>query len=276
MPNEKSPCFILYHKPVGVTSFQALSPLKRIWGKNLGHTGTLDQFAHGLLGVLTGGLTKLVPLLTDLDKVYEAVVEFGRQTDTLDPDGKLVSQGRIPTEEELLKTLPKFHGELFQVPPVYSAVHVQGKRSYQLARSGEQVELAPRKIQIYELTLFKWNPPFATIRIHCSKGTYIRALARDLANAMGTCGMLTELYRQKVGPFDCPQDQEILTARQLFQSLKIPVCMTENPEQARFGRPPSQWLKYEPVPHLAVMDDADNLVAVVKWDGDWKYHFVCA
>ncbi len=276
MPNEKNHQFILYHKPVGVTSFQALSPLKRVWGKRLGHTGTLDQFAHGLLGVLTGNLTKLVPLLTGLDKIYEAVVEFGRQTDTLDPDGVVISHGRVPGFEELQESLLKFQGDLWQTPPEYSAVHVNGKRASQLARSGASVALAPRKIQIFELQLLDWTPPFAKIRVHCSKGTYIRALARDWALSMGTFGMLTSLFRQQVGPFLCPEHQEILTPRQLFQSLNIPVYTTEQPEQARFGRPPGLWGNWDPVPQVAIMDKDDNLVAVLKWEGDWQYHFVCA
>ncbi len=276
MPNEKNHQFILYHKPVGVTSFQALSPLKRVWGKRLGHTGTLDQFAHGLLGVLTGNLTKLVPVLTGLDKIYEAVVEFGRQTDTLDPDGVVITHGRVPALEELQESLTKFQGELWQTPPAFSAVHVNGKRASQLARSGASVALAPRKIQIFDLKLLDWNPPFATIRVHCSKGTYIRAIARDWALALGTCGMLASLFRQQVGPFSCPEHQEILTPRQLFQSLNIPVATTDHPEEARFGRPPSLWGRWDPVPQLAIMDTNDDLVAVLKWNGDWQYHFVCA
>ena len=193
---------VLLAKQAGLTSFSSLSSVKRALSTTkVGHTGTLDSFADGLLVVLVGKLTHLVPHITNFDKTYIALVEFGSETDTLDPTGQIIKTGKIPAREEVESVLPKFLGEIDQVPPAYSALHVDGKRASDLMREGKTVELKARKITISSIKLLDFNDKFARIEVSCSKGTYIRSLARDIASACGTVAHLKELRRTRVGPF---------------------------------------------------------------------------
>lgn len=193
---------VLLAKQAGLTSFSSLSSVKRALSTTkVGHTGTLDSFADGLLVVLVGKLTHLVPHITNFDKTYIALVEFGSETDTLDPTGQIIKTGKIPAREEVESVLPKFLGEIDQVPPAYSALHVDGKRASDLMREGKTVELQARKITISSIKLLDFNDKFARIEVSCSKGTYIRSLARDIASACGTVAHLKELKRTRVGPF---------------------------------------------------------------------------
>lgn len=190
-------------KEGGITSYRALSPLKQaVKGSKVGHTGTLDQFASGIMVALTGEATRLNPLFTACDKRYRAALSFGAETDTLDPEGQVVaSGGRIPKREEVEAVLPSFIGPCLQVPPVYSAIHIGGKRAYQEARKGRDVVLEPRPVTIHSLSLVDYRDGVAIIDAHVGKGTYIRSLGRDIARALGTYGHLEALERYKVGPF---------------------------------------------------------------------------
>ena len=190
-------------KEGGITSYRALSPLKQaVKGSKVGHTGTLDQFASGIMVALTGEATRLNPLFTACDKRYRAALSFGAETDTLDPEGQVVaSGGRIPKREEVEAVLPSFIGPCLQVPPVYSAIHIGGKRAYQEARKGREVVLEPRPVTIHSLSLVDFRDGVAIIDAHVGKGTYIRSLGRDIARALGTYGHLEALERYKVGPF---------------------------------------------------------------------------
>ena len=193
---------VLLKKQAGKTSFSSLSSVKRALGTTkVGHTGTLDSFADGLLVVLVGRLTHLVPHITNFDKTYQALIEFGTETDTLDPTGLVVKTGKIPSREELLAVLPDFLGETEQIPPAYSALHVDGKRASDLVREGKSVELKARKITISSISLIDYYDNFALVEVSCSKGTYIRSLARDIAARCGTVAHLKELHRTRVGPF---------------------------------------------------------------------------
>lgn len=193
---------VLLSKQSGETSFASLSAVKKSLGtKKVGHTGTLDSFADGLLVVLTGHLTRLVSHITNFGKTYLALVEFGSETDTLDPTGKIVKTGRIPEEEEVREALKAFKGEIDQIPPKFSALHVNGKRASDLMRNGEEVELPARKITIYSIKLLDFFEKYALIEVSCSKGTYIRSLARDIAEKCGTAAHLKALRRTSVGPF---------------------------------------------------------------------------
>jgi len=206
---------VLLAKKSGSTSFSSLWDIKHALGTDkVGHTGTLDSFAEGLLVVLTGNLTHLVPHITGFTKTYEAVVCFGKETDTLDPCGKIIKTGAAPSKEALQEILPKFTGALLQVPPVYSAVHVDGHRASDMARRAEkkdvapEIQIDPREIFIYKNELKDFLPAtesdtcsYALLEIVCSKGTYIRSLARDIGAALGTCGHLSALRRTTVGPF---------------------------------------------------------------------------
>ena len=197
------PSFVLLNKEAGISSFQAMNQLKKdIGDKRVGHCGTLDPFADGLLLALTGRITKFITYMADFDKVYEAVLRFGDETDTLDPTGKLIEQGHlVPDLAAVAKAASSFSGELMQVPPSFSAVHVDGKRAYKLARRGAELSIPAKKVTIYSFEILEYKAPDLYFRVRCSGGTYIRAIARDLAQTCGTRGYLTELHRTAIGPF---------------------------------------------------------------------------
>lgn len=199
------PRLILIDKPAGLTSFQALYPLKRELGtKKVGHCGTLDKFASGLLIICAGKATSFVPAFTGMDKEYLADVRFGAETDTLDPEGAIVGTGPLPSRSSVEAALPKFLGVSLQVPPVFSALHVDGKRAYKLARAGKVPEMEARSIHIHEIDIVSYDGESGTarIRVVCSKGTYIRSLARDLGLACGSRAYLVGLRRTKIGAFN--------------------------------------------------------------------------
>jgi tRNA pseudouridine55 synthase len=194
--------FLLLRKEEGITSYQSLNWVKKALGAGkVGHTGTLDKFASGLLLVLAGRAVKLTPWFSGCDKWYEGTIRLGEETDTLDPEGKVVARGEVPSREALEAALPQFRGPLSQTPPAYSAIHIGGVRASRLARSGVAVEMKERAVSIYALELLSYEPPLASIRVHCSKGAYIRALARDLARAAGSRGFLQSLTRTAVAGF---------------------------------------------------------------------------
>lgn len=191
---------LLLNKPPGVTSFKALGEVKKIY-KKVGHTGTLDKFAEGLLVILTGPFTKLNPLITPLDKTYVATIKFGEETDTLDPEGEIIGEGPIPSLKELVGAIEKYTGVFMQKPPLYSALHVEGERAHRLAREGFDFDLPPREVEVYSSKLLSWDPPYLKIEVHCSKGTYIRSLARDIALEVNSRAHLINLVRVSVGPY---------------------------------------------------------------------------
>lgn len=194
---------ILVDKGEGITSFDCLGRIKRTVNRKTGHCGTLDKFAHGLMIVLCGSYTHLVPAFMGLDKTYEAVIEFGKMTDTLDPEGEVVEASPVPSEEVVMSALRRLEGVQYQVPPVYSAIHVDGKRSYQMARSGDRdIDLKPRLIDVKSIEMLSWDAPFLTVRLDVSKGTYVRAFARDLGHMCRSSAYVKSLYRTKIGPFD--------------------------------------------------------------------------
>jgi tRNA pseudouridine55 synthase len=195
-------------KPVGPTSFDVVSRLRRAFGeRRIGHTGTLDPLASGLMLVCVGPATRLVPWLTDADKTYLAEVSLGRETTSGDLDGETVPGpiDALQTAAELSlvqleSALAGFVGVLDQVPPVFSAIRIDGKRAHERARAGEKVEMAPRRVRIDRLVLHAWVPPVASVEVACGKGTYVRSLAVDLGRALGCGGHLTGLRRLAVGP----------------------------------------------------------------------------
>ncbi|MDR2897402.1 MAG: tRNA pseudouridine(55) synthase TruB [Spirochaetaceae bacterium] len=193
---------LLLAKQPGLTSFSSLWAVKRaLETKKIGHTGTLDTFAEGLLVVLSGKMTRLVSHMTDFDKTYDALIRFGAETDTLDPEGEVVASAPLPDEKAFVEAVSGFVGEQQQLPPLYSAVKQNGRRMSDLVRSGESVEAAPRSVTIYAIEIVSFSGDHARIRVSCSKGTYIRSLARDIALACGSRGHLAALRRTSVGPF---------------------------------------------------------------------------
>ncbi len=191
-------------KPGGITSFRVVKLVKHILKvKKVGHCGTLDPLAEGVLLVLFGAATKQQDKLMHQDKVYTATVLLGRLTDTGDVTGKTLSESPVPpeTQERLPEILTKFTGTVLQVPPMFSALKYGGKKLYELARQGITVERAPRAIQIYGIELLSYEAPRLAIRVHCSSGTYIRTLAEDIGAALGCGGTIEKLRRDSVGSY---------------------------------------------------------------------------
>lgn len=200
--------WIILDKPLGLGSTQGVSAVKRAlreggYGKfKVGHGGTLDPLATGVLPIAIGEATKLAGRMLDSDKVYDFTVRFGVETDTLDLEGQVVAESDVrPSRTQIEAVLPRFTGLIDQVPPAYSALKVDGERAYDLARKGAEVALASRAVTIRALALRETAPDNATLTAHVSKGTYIRSLARDIAHALGTVGHVTMLRRVKAGPF---------------------------------------------------------------------------
>lgn len=194
--------FVVLDKRAGMTSSDALKPLRHVFGTGrIGHAGTLDSFATGTLVALVGRYARLAPWFTGCDKTYRGTVRFGVETATLDPSGEPVGEGPLPSREALEGALQGFRGKIMQAPPAWSAVHIDGKRAWQRARDGEDVAPAAREVTIHSLELESFDGRDAVILVRCSKGTYIRSLARDLALAAGSRGHLAALRRLEAGPF---------------------------------------------------------------------------
>lgn len=195
--------WLILDKPVGMTSTHAVSRLKRIFNaKKAGHAGTLDPLASGILPVAFGEATKTVPFVQDGEKAYRFTVRWGIETDSDDSDGKPVVRSDLrPSVDQIVDALPNFIGTIMQRPPAFSAIKVDGERAYDLARDGEIVELAPRPVTIETLALVACDEDSATLEAECGKGTYVRAIARDLGRLLGCYGHVTALRRTRVGPF---------------------------------------------------------------------------
>ncbi len=195
--------WVVLDKPVGVTSTHAVSRLKRIYnGKKAGHAGTLDPLASGILPVAFGEATKTVPFVQDGEKGYRFTVTWGAETDTDDSDGTVVATSdERPSRAEIEALLPRFIGTIQQRPPAYSAIKIAGERAYDLARSGETVDLQPREVTIDALEIVSMDGDSTIFETRCGKGTYVRAIARDLGRALGCHGHVTALRRTRVGPF---------------------------------------------------------------------------
>ena len=201
---------ILIDKPAGISSFGVVARVRRYLSQKaekkikVGHTGTLDPFATGLLILLSGKATKLSNQFLKLDKWYEATLCLGKTSTTGDPEGVIteVNVDRQPSYSDIEKILPDFLGNIKQTVPIFSAVKINGKRAYQLARQGQKVEMPTREIKIYELEVLSYHFPELVIRTHVSSGTYIRTLGEDLGQALGVGAYLTALRRTKAGNFD--------------------------------------------------------------------------
>ena len=192
-------------KPAGVSSARVVSVVKRLLprGTKIGHAGTLDPFATGVLLLLVGKATKLCERLMDEPKQYEATVKLGATTPTDDPESPetLTPGATSVSEEQLRAALTPLVGDIFQRPPAFSALKVGGRRAYALARGGHTVELQPRTVRVYGIELLAYDWPLARLRIDCGRGTYVRAIARDLGESLRVGGHLTQLRRTRVGPF---------------------------------------------------------------------------
>jgi tRNA pseudouridine55 synthase len=220
---------LVVDKPVGLTSHDVVQIIRDGTGiRRAGHTGTLDPRASGVLVVLIGPAVRLSEYVSASDKRYQAIIRLGSSTDTYDAEGHITQQMTDPLnikEEQFEATLKGFIGEIEQTPPAYSAIKVKGRRAYDMARKGEEVELEPRKIQVYHLEVLEWAPPEVVIDAHCSSGTYVRSLANDVGNALGCGAYLVGLRRTKSGRFSLRDAtplrklQEAFTAGNWYQYL---------------------------------------------------------
>lgn len=199
---------LVVDKPVGLTSHDVVQIIRRGTGiRRAGHTGTLDPRASGVLVILIGPAVRLSEYVSASDKRYQATIRLGVSTDTYDSEGEYVDSihptvaVKDITEDQFQDALMQFVGEIKQVPPPYSAVKVQGRKAYEIARNGEEVELEPRTINVYSLDLLEWSPPEAVVDVFCSSGTYVRSLANDLGKALGCGAHLVGLRRTKSGRF---------------------------------------------------------------------------
>lgn len=236
---------LVVDKGRGATSFDVVAIVRRRLGvRRIGHAGTLDPDATGVLPILVGEATKLTPYLVDQDKEYVATLRFGVTTDTHDVTGRVLSETPVAdlTTARLEDACRVFVGSIQQVPPMYSAVHHHGRRLYELAREGIEVERAPREVVIRSIAIEKVDGPRATLRIVCGKGTYVRVLAADLGAALGCGAVVESLVRSRVGPFDL---RDAVSWRELTERRsEAPERRSEAPERRSDG---DLWSRVRPV-----------------------------
>jgi len=213
---------LVVDKPIGLTSHDVVQIIRRGTGiRRAGHTGTLDPRASGVLVVLIGPAVRLSEYVSASDKRYQATIRLGSSTQTYDAEGPItstVSSIEDITEERFTEVLQQFVGEIEQVPPPYSAVKVKGRKAYEMARQGEQVNLEPRKIQVYNLEVLEWAPPEVVIDVYCSSGTYVRSLANDLGTELGCGAHLIGLRRTKSGRFTLRDAVPLRRLREAFEA----------------------------------------------------------
>jgi tRNA pseudouridine55 synthase len=280
--------WIVLDKPVGLGSTQAVSKVKRALRDagepkhKVGHGGTLDPLASGVLPIAIGEATKLCGRMLDASKAYEFMVKFGEETDTLDREGQIVETSDVrPSRDQIETVIGAFTGEIDQIPPAYSALKVEGKAAYARARAGEQVELKPRKVTIFELRLQETTPDSATFHAHVSKGTYIRSLARDFAHALNTVGHVTMLRRTRAGPFGLEKAisldflAEAAKARRLIGAvLPLEAALDDipalpiTPDQAQLLRFGQRLIGFPEKPGLQLATEGGRPVALVEATAD--------
>jgi tRNA pseudouridine55 synthase len=219
---------LVVDKPVGMTSHDVVQAVRNGTSiRRAGHTGTLDPRASGVLVILVGPAVRLSEYVSASDKRYQAIIRLGSSTDTFDADGTFTRQDEPVnvTEEQFETVLKTYEGEIEQTPPPYSAVKIKGRKAYEMARKGEEVELEPRIIQVHHLEVLEWAPPEVVVDVHCSSGTYVRSLANDLGNELGCGAYLVGLRRTKSGRFSLRDAvplrklQEAFTAGNWYQYL---------------------------------------------------------
>jgi len=213
-------------KPYDLTSTHAVGRIRRLFdAQKAGHAGTLDPLATGILPIALGEATKTVPFLVDADKAYRFTIAWGRTTATYDREGETIAESDVrPSAAEVEAVLPRFIGEIDQIPPAYSAIKVDGERAYDLARAGETVELASRKVNVFDARVAEVpDADHITLEIECGKGTYVRAIVRDIAEALGACGHVSALRRTRVGQFT----EQSAVALELLEDLSYEARLSE-------------------------------------------------
>ena len=280
----------LLDKPVGISSFAALGALRRIAGtRRVGHTGTLDPCASGLLVALVGPATRLARYFSGLSKCYEAEFVFGAATDTDDGTGTVIERCSSPSPDRIRELIGNYTGTFEQLPPRYSAVHVNGRRAYQIAREGKNPDVPRRSVTVSRFEVKPLSGSRMSVAISCSAGTYIRSIARDLAAEAGSCGHVSGLRRTSVGPFSISEagdPEEFTLERNLVEPLRaiselpgISLCEVgrQGAVDVRHGRVPPE---IRDGTHL-VLDGPvalhcdGRLIGVGRWhESRWKYDLV--
>lgn len=229
---------LIVNKEKGMTSHDTVSVVRRLLEmRRIGHTGTLDPIATGVLVLLLGPATRLTRFLKGLDKSYRAIIRLGETTTTYDTESEVLERRPVNVNrEDIEEALRAFRGDVMQVPPMYSAIRVKGKRLYELARKGESVEVKPRPVTIGRLDIVKWSSPDLTLDVRCSSGTYIRSLAHDFGQVLGCGGHLHALTRTANGPFTLAESYTVDALYRLHQQGRF--------EEARLT--PSQVLRFLP------------------------------
>ena len=270
-------------KPAGMTSRDVVNRVQRLVKPHkVGHAGTLDPLATGVLVVAVGPATRLIEYVQQMEKTYRGTFLLGRTSDTEDIKGNVVEllDAPVPTEQQFIEELPQFVGTIQQRPPAFSALKVAGQRAYDLARRGEAVELAPRAVEIYAIDVLRYAYPELELRVRCGSGTYIRSLGRDLARAVGTDAVMSALRREAIGPLlaEGALPLDLLTRESIEQYLQpaalavagMPAVVVNPQEIARLsqgqaicGSAPSASAEF------AALDSAGQLVAIlVRADGE--------
>lgn len=215
---------LLLDKPAGISSHDAVLAARRaLREKRIGHAGTLDPFATGLLVLLTGRATRLLPYIPGEPKIYDATIQFGHETETEDLLGTVTREAPLPTEAAVLAAIPALTGTFEQVPPAYSAKRVAGQRAYEAARAGVMLDLKPVAITVHSWSMLAWHGDRCDVRIVCGGGTYVRSLARDLGRAVGSAAHLCALRRVAAGAFHVDQAQSVNALRDEPPHLRPPL-----------------------------------------------------
>ena len=274
VPKQEICGILALNKPKGITSRDAVNMIQR-WatGLRLGHAGTLDPLATGVLVVCVGRATRLISLIQELPKVYRATFLLGRSSPTDDVDGEItIHEGAVPpTLQQIETVLPEFTGRILQRPPVYSAVKIRGRRGYEWARQGTPQLPQPRPVDVYELKVLRYEYPELEMEIRCGSGTYVRSLGRDLAENLGTRAVMSELTRLAVGRFTL---EESVDPRTLETGIKVQIVAAQHLPQLRLdeaslrGLLHGQWPRCQeelvPGQKAAVVDQFNNLLAIVE------------
>ncbi len=270
---------ILIDKPYGITSFDCIREIKKQTDiRKLGHTGTLDPFAQGVLVVLTGKYTKLTNLFHKYRKSYIATFQTGYLSNTGDITGEIIQSGKLLTKNDIETIIPKYVGEIQQKPHKFSAVKINGERAYDLARAEKDFELKSKKVCIYDIKLLHYLNGFGTLRIECSTGTYIRSLIEDIAKELGSNAYTYSLIRESVGPYkigDCSKLNNILINNLDSGNLKdLGKIITPNKEQLiklNFGK--KEILEDEDSDLIIIERNNQILTILEKTERKYKYIF---
>ena len=271
--------YIVIDKPAGWTSHDVIARVRKIVSeRRVGHAGTLDPMATGVLPIAVGLATRTVEYLAVSDKAYRAAITFGIATDSGDADGDVIATRNANhlTLLDLEPILKAFTGEIDQVPPMHSAIKVNGQRLYALARKGESIEIAPRHVEITELGVVAWSPPVLTVDVTCSKGTYIRALARDIGANAGVGAHLSALRRTRSGPFTFAQAMTLETLEQRilaepWQQIAFPADITlrDKPRIDLADADAIDWSQGKRI-QLQVSASTGSVVSAYDADGTWR------